>query len=310
MNGYAGSTGLGNVVEDNDTLNSLATDLTEVTLSVGGVEVTTPVSFLDGSSNPTTQVVLNVDGTVDVLAGTPAGTYTLEYTICEILNPTNCDTATITVEVDPPAIDAVDDSATGINGNTGANDVVSAFECSDTLNGVAVNPAEVTLSVGGVEVTTPVSFLDGSSNPTTQVVLNADGTVDVLAGTPAGTYTLEYTICEILNPTNCDTATITVTVIAATIDAIDDSATGINGYTGADDVVSAFDLDTLNGLTVDPAEVTLSVGGVEVTTPVSFLDGSNNPTTQVVLNADGSVDVLAGTVLRARIRWTTRSARY
>jgi gliding motility-associated-like protein len=50
-------------------------------------------------------------------------------------------------------------------------------------------------------------------DPSGHIVLNADGTVDVLPNTPAGTYTITYEICEIgAVPANCDTATVTVTV--------------------------------------------------------------------------------------------------
>jgi uncharacterized repeat protein (TIGR01451 family) len=44
--------------------------------------------------------VLNPDGTVTVATGTPVGVYTLPYSICEIENPTNCDEALITIEVE------------------------------------------------------------------------------------------------------------------------------------------------------------------------------------------------------------------
>jgi hypothetical protein len=44
-------------------------------------------------------------------------------------------------------------------------------------------------------------------NPTT-------GTVVVPENTPAGSYTIIYQICDKLNPTNCDTATVTVNVAA------------------------------------------------------------------------------------------------
>jgi hypothetical protein len=68
---------------------------------------------------------------------------------------------------------------------------------NDTLNGVPVDVTQVT--------TTFVS----STNPGVTLI----GTmVDVAAGTPAGNYTLVYRVCDKLNPTNCDTATVTVTV--------------------------------------------------------------------------------------------------
>ncbi|MGB5436687.1 MAG: gliding motility-associated C-terminal domain-containing protein, partial [Maribacter sp.] len=54
--------------------------------------------------------------------------------------------------------------------------------------------------------------------------VNADGTVDVASGTAVGTYTIDYTICENLNPTNCDTTTITV-VISDILDSDGDGVT-------------------------------------------------------------------------------------
>jgi hypothetical protein len=67
-----------------------------------------------------------------------------------------------------------------------------------TLSGIPpVNPADVIL-------TTTVS------NPV--LTLNADGTITIAAGTPAGPQTLEYQICEIgSNPANCSTS-VTVNV--------------------------------------------------------------------------------------------------
>ena len=167
--------------------------------------------------------------------GTAAGSYTLDYQICENLNPTNCDSATVTVTVTATAIDAVDDSGTanGYTGGTAVTDVLS----NDTLNGDAVIPGEVTLTdlgTGDTELS-----LSGSD-------------VLVASGTAAGSYSLDYQICENLNPTNCDSATVTVTVTATAIDAVDDSGTA-NGYTGGTAVTDVLSNDTLNGDAVIPA---------------------------------------------------------
>ena len=70
-----------------------------------------------------------------------------------------------------------------------------------------------------------------TSNPNVTID-PATGAVNVAPGTPAGTYTLVYQICEQLNPANCDTATVTVTVGAAVIDAVDDTGSVANGATG------------------------------------------------------------------------------
>ncbi len=56
-------------------------------------EVTVPVGF-----------TLNTDGTVTVAPNTQAGNYVLTYNICEKLNPTNCDTAKVTIVIEPSCI--------------------------------------------------------------------------------------------------------------------------------------------------------------------------------------------------------------
>jgi hypothetical protein len=138
---------------------------------------------------------------VVVAPNTPAGTYTVTYQICEQLNPTNCDTATATVTVGAPAIDAADDdfTATSINGGSGGTTAGNVLT-NDTLNGAPVMLSTVTLS----QLAT--------SHP--NVTLNAAGTIAVAAGTPAGTNTVTYQICDSINDTNnCDTAGALVSVV-------------------------------------------------------------------------------------------------
>jgi gliding motility-associated-like protein len=173
-------------VLDNDTLDGAGVDLTLVTLT----------------STPTGPLTINEDGTVSVAAGTSIGTYIIDYTICEIANPTNCDSATVTIEVieiPPLLIDAVDDDfrANPVDGNFGGIVINSNVFDNDTLHGDPLNPSDVTVT----------------STPTGPLTVNADGTVRVAPDTREGTYTIEYTICEIANPENCDTATVTVEVV-------------------------------------------------------------------------------------------------
>jgi CshA-type fibril repeat protein len=57
--------------------------------------------------------------------------------------------------------------------------------------------------------------------------MNPDGTITVAPGTTAGTYSYVYEICDVLNPTICDTATATVIVGAADATAlVDDVSAG------------------------------------------------------------------------------------
>ena len=143
-------------------------------------------------------MTLNANGTITVAAGTPSGTYTVTYRICENgANPTNCDTATATVRV-ANVIDAVNDAPTAIT----AGDSTPSVIINDTLDGslvvIGTNPGQVTLT--GVTVPTGLT-------------LNSNGTITVAVGLPSGTYTVTYQICENgANPANCDTASASVTI--------------------------------------------------------------------------------------------------
>jgi uncharacterized repeat protein (TIGR01451 family) len=194
-----------------------------------------------------------------VPAGTPAGTYTIVYRICENLNPANCDTATITVTVDAAPIDAVDDAFQPVNGVGGGS--TASVLVNDTLNGVAVNPADVTLTPGTAP--TPTS---GS------IVMNPDGTITVAPNTEAGTYTYPYTICEVLNPNNCDTAIATVVVSAQPGLTIDKIAGTPTANTAGATIAYSFVVTntgnvTVTGLTINDAQ--LSAAAVCPTTTLA-----------------------------------------
>ncbi|KIQ15921.1 hypothetical protein RT99_21200, partial [Flavobacterium sp. MEB061] len=69
--------------------------------------------------------------------------------ICEITNPTNCDSVISVVVVGKPTIDAVTETTASINGNTGGTTTESVIT-NDTLNGnpvvIGTNPGEVKLT--------------------------------------------------------------------------------------------------------------------------------------------------------------------
>ena len=203
-NGVAGNPNVGNVLNNNgngnDTLNG-------VNVTIGQVNLTliTPATSIGGGPVPS---ISTTTGQISVPTGTPAGTYTIVYQICEKLNPTNCDTATVTITVTAPAIIAQDDNINGGNGDDGnpnaGNVLNNNGNGNDTLNGVNVTIDQVNLTVVIPAVaigSAPVPVLDP-----------ATGQISVPVGTPAGIYTIVYQICEKLNPTNCDAATVTITV--------------------------------------------------------------------------------------------------
>ncbi len=191
VNGLAGATAVVNAFTA-DTVNGVAASPTNAILSVAPGAVPVGLSFNTANGN------------VDVAAGTPAGSYSFLYTICEKLNPTNCKTATISVTVVAAPIAADPDSVAGVNGATGAADVLNVLD-GDTLNG-----APATLATVDITVATPATPASpGAPVPALNI---ATGQISVPAGTPAGTYSIVYKICEKLNPTNCSTNTATVTV--------------------------------------------------------------------------------------------------
>ena len=161
--------------------------------------------------------------------GTAAGSYTVEYTICENLNPDNCATVTETVIVGESAIAVAIENFPAINGAEGG--VTTSVLASDRLNGGAVNPADVTLTVGA---SAPELTLDP-----------ATGLITVAPSIAAGTYIVQYTICENLNPDNCASITETVVVSAPEIEVEPETFSAINGTEGGV-TSSVLASDTLN----------------------------------------------------------------
>ncbi|WP_395061309.1 DUF11 domain-containing protein, partial [Flavobacterium sp.] len=176
--------------------------------------------------------------------------------VAKVTSQTSCgNTATITGDQEDPTpanntatatpvpfispIDAINDNAITFNGATGGT-TASSVLINDTLNSAPVSLSTVTLS--GVSVPAGLT-------------LNPSGTITVASGTPSGTYLVVYKICETLNPANCDNAT--ATIIVATIDAINDTPTPINGTPGGI-TTSVLANDTLNGSPLVASDATLT----------------------------------------------------
>ncbi|WP_299112218.1 PA14 domain-containing protein, partial [uncultured Winogradskyella sp.] len=240
-------------VYPNDTLNSAAFANTDV---IPGI---TDDDGLIG-------VTINSDGTLTVPANTPNGTYDVEYEICEAAAPTNCDVAIATIVVFDSLISNDDDfSATTINDFTGGT--TTTVYVNDTLNGVTVTASDVTPAIDN----------DGGL---TGVTINADGTIDVPAGSTSGTYTVTYEICETANLLNCTTSDVII-VVADSIIANDDDFSSNTSAAGTVTSDSVYDNDTLNGATVATGDVDVSITA----------DGG---LTGVTINADGTLNIPSG----------------
>ena len=190
-----------------------------------------------------------------------AGTTTYTYQVCLAApNAAICDTAIVTVTVNATIDAVVDDfSATPINGGNGGT--TASIITNDTTNGVAAM------------IGTNVTLTPGAS-PNAGLLMNADGTITVSAGTAAGTYVYPYSICTLpaTTPTaTCDTANATVVVTAATIDAVADASSTPANTAVITDVLAN---DTNVGGTINPASVTVTVPSANGTTSVNPATGA------------------------------------
>jgi hypothetical protein len=206
------------------------------------------------------------DGSVRVADGTPAGSHSLDYRLCNRASPAECDNATVTVLLKSFALVARPDSG-AVSMATGGTAIANVL-ANDSIGGFVASPATVQLST--------VS----SGHP--GVTLNAaTGAVQVAAGTPHGSYLLNYRICERANPANC--AQTTASVVPYSIDAVNDSARGSSKYANTP-LASVLTNDRFNG---QPA----SIGKVSIAL-VSIVPANNKIRLDT---ADGSVDVLGKT---------------
>ena len=249
VDGAAGAT-IPNVVA-NDTLGGVAdpTIGTDVTVNgTGTAQDGTTTLGLDVTPAAGGITLDPATGEVTVAAGTTAGTYVYTYEICEVLNPTNCDTAEVTVLVDPTGIDAIDDAPSAVDGAAGAT--IPNVVANDTLGGVADPTIGTDVTVNGTGTAqdgTTTLGLDVTPAAGGITLDPATGEVTVAAGTTAGTYVYTYEICEVLNPTNCDTAEVTVVVEPTPIIANDDAPLAIEGVTGGT-IPNVVANDTLGGV--------------------------------------------------------------
>ena len=245
--------------------------------SIGG-QTATVASVTIHTATPTSATTPRIDpstGNVVIPTGTPSGTYTMSYYLCEQANSSNCSTpTTVTVTVVGVSTPTVTPTTIEANGDTFVQNGVPTSTTTlgniltnDKLNG-NLNPA-----VQSVTITTP------SMPAHTPYIHLGTGEVIVPPHTPVGVYELPYTICALASPTVCDTATAVVTVNS--IEAHNDGK-HLLGTTVGGTISSVLANDKLNGRTPAASEVTINWQA----TPAGF-----------TYNADGSITVAAGTAV-------------
>jgi uncharacterized repeat protein (TIGR01451 family) len=287
INGNSGNANVGNVL-GNDTLNGSGATVGNVTVSV-----VTPASNAGVSLNPAT-------GVVSVAPGTPAGTYTIVYRICSQAQPTICDDATVTVNVEAPSANlgivksgpaviaangAISYTLVITNAGTdAANNATYADTVPASVTGVAATCGSAT---GGAVCAAPVVAGNAVSGSVPTLPSGGSVTITITGTAPATGQSINNTATVSVPPGVTDptpgnnTSTTTTQVVAIVAD--DNTYGPINGNSGNANVGNVLDNDTLNGAGATVGNVTVSI-----VTPASNAGVSLNPATGVVSVAPGT----------------------
>ena len=207
---------------------------------------------------------VNLAGNILIPQGTPTGTYTLQYRICDMNDIHNCATATITVvitEIPILPVVARDDTYTVTIGTT---TITESIYHNDSIGDQIVDASLVNFQAIG-----------GSKDSNNFYILSVSlaGNVLIPQATPIGTYTLEYRICDVHHRSNCDSATVRVSVIPPstpppTLVVTPDTFT----YTGNTIVGNILDNDTINDNPIELPDDDINIEAEEPTDKEPYID--------------------------------------
>jgi hypothetical protein len=230
-----------------------------------GPATTTNITLTLQSTTP--GLSLNVaTGEVTAASGIASGYKTLNYSICDKVNTTNCATGYVVVSVvDPNLI---------IQANADVGTVTTA-------GGVAIGNVFANDLYGTVAATYSNVILQTVQAPAGITLNTPYGWVIVAAGTPAGSYAVDYRICDRVNPTNCASARATVTVTGPNV--------VIQGNADAGTVTTSGGVAIPNVLTND------FYGTATATTENVSLVTVQAPAGLTLNTSTGAVSVAAGT---------------
>ena len=260
--------------DDTYTITIGTTTITESIYNNDSIGEQTPnaslVNFqsIGGSKDSDNFYVLSVNlaGNVLIPQGTPTGTYTLQYRICDVKDSHNCATATITVmvtEIPTPFIIARDDTYTITIGTT---TITESIYSNDSIGEQIPNTSLVNFqSIGGSKDSDNFYVLS----------VNLAGNVLIPQGTPIGTYTLEYRICDIHHQSNCDTAIVKVSITSppvppSTLVVTPDKFT----YTGNAIVGNILDNDTIDDNPIELPNDDVNIEAEEPTDTAPYIETS------------------------------------
>ena len=260
--------------DDTYTVTIGTTTITESIYSNDSIGEQTPnaslVNFqsIGGSKDTDNFYVLSVNlaGNVLIPQGTPTGTYTLQYRICDVKDTHNCATATITVivtEIPIAPIVARDDTYTITIGTT---TITESIYSNDSIGEQTPNASLVNFQVIGGSKDSDNFYL---------LSVNLAGNVLIPQGTPIGTYTLEYRICDIYHQSNCDTAIVKVSITSppvppSTLVVTPDKFT----YTGNAIVGNILDNDTIDDNPIELPNDDVNIEAEEPTDTAPYIETS------------------------------------
>ena len=230
---------------------------------------------LTPGAQPHENITMNPNGSITVKRGTPKGTYTYEYTICQKDVPTNCDTAKVSFEVIEAHIFAKDDGVWEV-GTEGA--LTPSILNNDILGErVGIAPSEVDIQQTQGEAVVDKTLMEK----------NEDGRISVKKNIPEGTYTYHYTITEKANRANFSKAKVIIKVVS--FSAQDDEFNITNDKTKEFKTESVLKNDELNKKkNPSPVDDVIFTKG-------EAKDAERNPTNALTMNEDGTITIAPNT---------------
>lgn len=266
---------LDNVRINGSTSNPSPSDVT-ITVDVPATGTTVPYLETSGPDK----------GEIKLPQGTPSGTYTIRYTVCDTATGAakSCKQATATVVVDANAIIATNDTNNKdveFNANTAQN--VKGASNND-LNVLDNDKLGATTGLNNTLVTIQ------TTQPEANITIQNDGKVQVAAGKAAGVYELKYKIKDNANPTNISHEATVKVVVKNKLTFDPFPATPVKPSTDSStpaERMNVLDKTKLNGNTPTINDVTIEV--TDPATPQSL--GDKVP---VLDPATGKINVPAG----------------
>ena len=245
-----------------DTTSSVVPNIT-----LGGVASPSTNSVTITFSGLPTGVTTNTNGQLVIPAGTPAGTHTITYRVCETAGHNNCKTVTTTLVIGAATPTVSTETFTA---STTTATVVPGV-IGNILTNATVGTQSATVGVGG-NVT--ITLTHTPTTPNAPVLDPSTGNVRVSGNTPPGVYTITYNLCSAVSTCVPGVATVTVPQLKPYVPNTTITHSGTTTTTR-----NILDGATVNGGT---QSATVGVGGTvsitNVTNPTPQTPGAPVPT--------------------------------